>query len=565
MAALYETKGFGSAQEFVAAARNGALVSAVDPGAKDLEGYLFPDTYKLPRHATAEQLVARMVAGFMKTLTPDLIDKAEGRGLTVRQFVTLASIVEKETGTPEERPLVAAVYSNRLKIGMGLQCDPTVIYALERAGRYDGNLRRDDLQFDSPYNTYRYAGLPPGPIASPGRASLAAAASPASVPYLYFVSKNDGSHAFAATLDEHNRNVQQYQVRYFRAESRVRSPFRHALGPGLQSAVSGCQAPPRCRTARHPGNRVLRDTRAPGDFSKPISASFKRAADPRRQTLSIPDRCREDLKERRSPRQTLFLGNLRRCGAGLLPKLFCEGRCANHTPITANEGGHLLVYLRIDIRDQPLADARDVWVDVPHQGFDVTVRGRLPGHQVPVAAPWPVTRMGTESSPDWIQKHISTQPHQIDGGLDDLRFESALKDVSDVRVPLVPPLRVAPVQMPHGERQIRSARAQHEMEVVRHVAIEPGIDLELRDGVGKHFQKACVIEVVKKDGHLVVAASHDVVGEAGALESKRSRHAEAVPKFAPAKNARQTEDCADSDSSVRELCESRAALRSQEL
>ena len=99
---------------------------------------------------------------------------------------------------------------------MGLQCDPTVIYALERAGRYDGNLRRDDLQFDSPYNTYRYAGLPPGPIASPGRASLQASASPASVSYLYFVSKNDGSHAFATTLDEHNRNVQQYQIKYFR-------------------------------------------------------------------------------------------------------------------------------------------------------------------------------------------------------------------------------------------------------------------------------------------------------------------------------------------------------------
>jgi UPF0755 protein len=130
--------------------------------------------------------------------------------------VTLASIVEKETGAKEERPLVAAVYSNRLRIGMGLQCDPTVIYALERAGRYDGNLRREDLQFDSPYNTYRYAGLPPGPIASPGRASLQAAASPASVEYLYFVSKNDGTHAFAATLDEHNRNVQQYQVKYFR-------------------------------------------------------------------------------------------------------------------------------------------------------------------------------------------------------------------------------------------------------------------------------------------------------------------------------------------------------------
>ena len=99
---------------------------------------------------------------------------------------------------------------------MGLQCDPTVIYALERAGRYDGNLRRADLSFDSPYNTYRYAGLPPGPIAAPGRASLEAAAQPADVPYIYFVSRNDGSHAFAASLDEHNRNVQKFQVQYFR-------------------------------------------------------------------------------------------------------------------------------------------------------------------------------------------------------------------------------------------------------------------------------------------------------------------------------------------------------------
>src|SRR5436190_693714 len=138
MAALYESKGFGPAAEFAAAAKNAALVSAVDPEAKDLEGYLFPDTYKLPRHATVEQLVARMVAGFMKGLTPALIDKAEARGLTIRQFVTLASIVEKETGNPAERPLVAAVYANRLKIGMPLQCDPTVIYALERAGRYNG-------------------------------------------------------------------------------------------------------------------------------------------------------------------------------------------------------------------------------------------------------------------------------------------------------------------------------------------------------------------------------------------------------------------------------------------
>ena len=216
MAAIYEAKGFGPAKEFADAAKNAALVAAIDPEAKDLEGYLFPDTYKLPRRATAAQLVARMVQDFMKALTPELIEAAETRQLNVRQLVTLASIVEKETGNKEERPLVAAVYSNRLRIGMGLQCDPTVIYALERVGRYTGNLTREDLQFDSRYNTYRYAGLPPGPIASPGRASLAAAAHPADASYLYFVSKNDGSHAFAATLDEHNRNVQKYQVQYFR-------------------------------------------------------------------------------------------------------------------------------------------------------------------------------------------------------------------------------------------------------------------------------------------------------------------------------------------------------------
>jgi len=216
MAAIYEERGFGAAKEFIVASKNVELIQGIDPVAKDLEGYLFPDTYMLPRHATAAQLVGRMVASFMKVLTPELIDQASANGLTVRQLVTLASIVEKETGNPDERPLVAAVYANRLRIGMGLQCDPTVIYALDRAGRYTGNLTREDLQFDSPYNTYRFAGLPPGPIASPGRASLQAAANPAAVSYLYFVSRNDGSHAFATTLEEHNRNVQQYQVKYFR-------------------------------------------------------------------------------------------------------------------------------------------------------------------------------------------------------------------------------------------------------------------------------------------------------------------------------------------------------------
>ena len=220
MAALYESMGFGTGDAFIQAAKNAALVRALDPQAPDLEGYLFPNTYALPRKATADQLIARMVAEFEKALTPDIRASAAARGLSVRELVTLASIVEKETGNPAERPLVAAVYSNRLKIGMGLQCDPTVIYALERIGQYNGNLTRENLRFDSAYNTYRYAGLPPGPIASPGKASLAAAAAPADAPYLYFVSRNDGSHAFATTLDEHNRNVQQFQRQYFSDQRR---------------------------------------------------------------------------------------------------------------------------------------------------------------------------------------------------------------------------------------------------------------------------------------------------------------------------------------------------------
>ena len=138
-----------------------------------------------------------MVTAFRDVMTPDLVQRAAARGMSVRELMTLASLVEKETARPGERPVVAAVYRNRLKIGMGMQCDPTVIYALERAGKYTGNLTRENLQFDSPYNTYRYAGLPPGPIAAPGRASIEAAAAPADVPYLYFVSRNDGSHVFS--------------------------------------------------------------------------------------------------------------------------------------------------------------------------------------------------------------------------------------------------------------------------------------------------------------------------------------------------------------------------------
>ena len=219
MAQVFEQRGFGKAAEFEQAAANAPLVADLDPDARDLEGYLFPETYSLPRDTPASAVVAQMVAGFKNALTPEVRTAIAADGLTVRQLVTLASLVEKETGVGDERPLVAAVYRNRMRIRMPMQADPTVIFALQKAGKYTGNLTREHLrELDSPYNTYKYPGLPPGPIAAPGRASLHAAAAPADVDYLYFVSKNDGTHVFASTLEEHNRNVFTWQVDYFRKQ-----------------------------------------------------------------------------------------------------------------------------------------------------------------------------------------------------------------------------------------------------------------------------------------------------------------------------------------------------------
>jgi len=216
MARVYESRGLGSADAFLKAAANTSAIHDLDPAAKDLEGYLFPETYNVPRKMDAAQLVAQMVGRFLAVFDDAMRQEATARGLTFHDAVTLASIVEKESASPDERPMVAAVYSNRLRIGMGLQCDPTVIYALEKVGRYTGDLTKKDLQFDSPYNTYRHAGLPPGPIAAPGRPSLQAAVHPAEVDYLYFVSRNDGTHVFATTLAEHNKNVKQWQVEFFK-------------------------------------------------------------------------------------------------------------------------------------------------------------------------------------------------------------------------------------------------------------------------------------------------------------------------------------------------------------
>ena len=216
MGAIVEAWGLASADEFAAAARRVELVADLDSEAADLEGYLFPETYSLPRTATVDDLVVAMVARFRVVFDGELRARAAERGLNPREAVTLASIIQREAGSGEEFALVSAVFNNRLRIGMPLQSDPTAIYALQRAGRYDGNLTRANLRFDSPYNTYVYPGLPPGPIAAPGGAVLRAAMAPADVRYLYFVSRNDGTHAFAHTLREHNRNVREFQVEYFR-------------------------------------------------------------------------------------------------------------------------------------------------------------------------------------------------------------------------------------------------------------------------------------------------------------------------------------------------------------
>jgi UPF0755 protein len=208
IAAVVEQAGLGSAADFIAeATRDTALVRDVDPQATSLEGYLFPDTYQFTRIDSMHDIAAAMVHRFRQS--------AQKLGLLgrpdIRRIVTLASIVEKETAVPDERPLVAGVYSNRLERNMLLGADPTVIYAALINGRYRGTIYQSDLQFDSPYNTYKFPGLPPGPIANPGAASLQAAMHPQETEFLYFVSDANGHHRFSSTAAEHEKNVATYR------------------------------------------------------------------------------------------------------------------------------------------------------------------------------------------------------------------------------------------------------------------------------------------------------------------------------------------------------------------
>jgi UPF0755 protein len=199
--------------DFLNAAADPQMIRDLDPAAPSLEGYLFPSTYRVTHKTTARQLCRIMTDEFRKQwrqITPGSAEKDR-----VHEVVTLASLVEKETGVDKERPLVAGVFTGRLRLGMPLQCDPTTVYAAMVENRYHGAIHRSELASENPYNTYTHTGLPPGPITNPGRAALSAALHPANTDYLYFVAnpKNIGSHTFSSTLEEHEKAVAAYRNR----------------------------------------------------------------------------------------------------------------------------------------------------------------------------------------------------------------------------------------------------------------------------------------------------------------------------------------------------------------
>jgi len=217
IARALEAGKFMSASAFLEVAHDPRLIQDLAPQAKSLEGFLYPATYFLPLHPTPAELTAEMVKKFreewVRIAASEMAqdESAPEHQRSIMSVVTLASLVERETPKAEERPLVASVFQNRLDRRIPLQCDPTVIYALEQTAHYAGTLTGKDLHVDSPYNTYAHLGLPPGPIGNPGEASLRAALTPAHTNYLYFVANAQGGHCFAPTLEEHNRNVQRYR------------------------------------------------------------------------------------------------------------------------------------------------------------------------------------------------------------------------------------------------------------------------------------------------------------------------------------------------------------------
>jgi UPF0755 protein len=218
-----------------------SLIRDLDPGAPTLEGYLFPDTYRFPRHVTADTVIATMIARFRHVMQTRFHDEMVPGSENLHSVVTLASLVEKETPDPAERPVVAGVFTRRLGKGMLLQCDPTVIYAARLADHSIGVIRESDLTFDSPFNTYRRGGLPPGPIANPGESSLRAAFHPADGDELYFVSNNHGGHVFSKTLAEHQRNVARYKHEV--AVARRKNSARTATSATTASPIKRARSP----------------------------------------------------------------------------------------------------------------------------------------------------------------------------------------------------------------------------------------------------------------------------------------------------------------------------------
>lgn len=224
VAAEVERVGLASRAAFLRATENAALVRNLAPQAKDLEGYLFPDTYHFAKPADPNAMVRAMVERFRGEWSQLQPLASPPQPLAPHELVTMASLVEKETGIADERGLVAAVFYNRLERRMVLACDPTVIYAerLAKGGEFDGAINVSDLERESPYNTYRVAGLPPGPIASPGRAALAAALKPPKSDYLFFVSNLQGGHHFAVSAAEHSRNVARFRRQREREQRTLR-------------------------------------------------------------------------------------------------------------------------------------------------------------------------------------------------------------------------------------------------------------------------------------------------------------------------------------------------------
>lgn len=213
IAKVLDQTGIWSGEKFLALAQDPAFAASLGIPYSSLEGYLFPETYKFPRSAAETEIIRTMVRRMEKEFTPEAEETMRRMGFSRHEVLTLASIVEKETARPEERPLIAAVFLNRLRRGMRLDSDPTVIYGLPH---FDGNLTRQDLATPTPYNTYRLPGLPPGPIASPGHEAIQAVLHPAGTDYLYFVSRGDGSHEFSRNYRDHRRAVDRFQRRGFR-------------------------------------------------------------------------------------------------------------------------------------------------------------------------------------------------------------------------------------------------------------------------------------------------------------------------------------------------------------